>query len=255
MRKLEQLALSISHYFSSKGKYRLHSEVAYRLYTEVHKQQKVPFQDHWNSSWSKNLPSYHKTDFGTGKDQRFIEVEKHKKAASTTLEVSRLHNLVSFCNAEDILELGTHFGRGTFAMGSASMQKTVKVTSIEGCPKTSAIAKVYLNKGKLANYKLLEGEFITELEKLSKSKKTFDLIYIDGHHSADVILELIPRCASLLKPRGVIAIDDIFWSFEVHSAWRQSIDSTKPWACFEFLNFGYMFFDTKGLNQQFFKLW
>ena len=255
MRKLEQIALSIGHYFQSKGKYRLHSEVAYRLYTEVHKRQKTPFIDHWNSPWSKNLPSYQKTDFGTGEDQRFIEVDKHKKAASTTLEVSRLHNLVLFCNAVNILELGTHYGRGTFAMGSAGNSKTTKITSIEGCPKTAEIAKVYLDQGKLTNYTLIEGEFMNVLKDLGKSKKTFDLIYIDGHHTANALMDLIPMCATLLKDRGVIAIDDIFWSYDVKKAWRKSIDQVKPWASFEFLNFGYMFFDTKGLNQQFFKLW
>ena len=53
MRKLEQFALSIQHYFQSKGKYRLHSDLAYRLYTEVHKATKIPFSDHWNSSWAR----------------------------------------------------------------------------------------------------------------------------------------------------------------------------------------------------------
>ena len=106
MRKLEQLALSIQHYFQSKGKYRLHSDLAYRLYTEVHNEQKVVFSDHWNSPWSKDLSPYTKTDFGTGQDQRLIDVVKHKNAASTKLEVQRLHNLVSFCKARNILELG-----------------------------------------------------------------------------------------------------------------------------------------------------
>ena len=44
MRKLEQFALSIQHYFQSRGKYRLHSDLAYRLYTEVHKEQKKASQ-------------------------------------------------------------------------------------------------------------------------------------------------------------------------------------------------------------------
>ncbi|MEC7405500.1 MAG: class I SAM-dependent methyltransferase [Bacteroidota bacterium] len=255
MRKLEQLALSIQHYFQSKGKYRLHSELAYRLYTEVHNEQKVVFSDHWNSPWSKDLSPYTKTDFGTGQDQRLIDVVKHKNAASTKLEVQRLHNLVSFCKARNILELGGHFGRGTFAMGSALNQEGKNITSIEGCPKTIEVAKVYLNEGGLCNYAILEGSFTSVLKDLSKTKKTYDLIYIDGHHTAEALLDLIPMCQSLLNEKGVIAVDDIFWNYAVHKAWRKSIERTKPWASFEFLNFGYMFFDTKGLNQQFFKLW
>ena len=255
MRKLEQLALSIQHYFQSKGKYRLHSDLAYRLYTEVHNEQKAVFSDHWNSPWSKNLSSYNKTDFGTGQDQRLIDVAKHKKAASTKLEVQRLHNLVSFCKASNVLELGGHFGRGTFAMGSALNQEGTNITSIEGCPKTIEVAKVYLNEGRLRNYAILEGAFTNVLKNLIKTNKTYDLIYIDGHHTAEALLDLIPICHSLLNEKGVIAIDDIFWNYAVHKAWRKSIQRTKPWASFEFLNFGYMFFDTKGLNQQFFKLW
>ena len=255
MRKLEQLALSIQHYFQSKGKYRLHSDLAYRLYTEVHNEQNAAFSDHWNSTWSEDLSSYKKTDFGTGKDQRLIDVVKHKKAASTKLEVQRLHNLVTFCKASNALELGGHFGRGTFAMGNALSHEGTSITSIEGCPKTIEIAKVYLNAGGLRNYTILEGSFTNVLKDLVKANKSYDLVYIDGHHTAEALLDLIPICHSLLNEKGVIAVDDIFWSYEVHSAWRKSIQRTKPWASFEFLNFGYMFFDPKGLNQQFFKLW
>ena len=255
MRKLEQLALSIQHYFQSKGKYRLHSDLAYRLYTEVHNEQKIALADHWNSSWADDLPSYLKKDFGTGKDQRLIDVIKHKKAASTTLEVQRLHNLVSFYKARNVLELGGHFGRGTFAMGSALEREGTSITSIEGCPETIEVAKVYLNEGELLNYTILEGAFASVLKNLAKTNKSYDLIYIDGHHTAEALLDLIPICHSLLNEKGVIAVDDIFWNYAVHKAWRKSIQRTKPWASFEFLNFGYMFFDTKGLNQQFFKLW
>ena len=53
------------------------------------------------------------------------------------------------------------------------------------------------------------------LKDLGKSKKTFDLIYIDGHHTANALMDLIPMCATLLKDRGVIAIDDIFWNYDV----------------------------------------
>ncbi|MGB0457579.1 MAG: O-methyltransferase [Chitinophagales bacterium] len=255
MRKLEQTALSIQHYFQSKGKYRLHSDLAYRLYTEVHNSQKIPFSDHWDSPWAEGLSSYTKTDFGTGQDQRLIDVNKHKKAASTQLEVQRLHNLVSFCKASKVLELGGHFGRGTFAMGSALHQENTSITSIEGCPKTIEVAKVYLDKGKLPNYTMVEGPFQRILEDLIKSNTSYDLIYIDGHHTAEALLDLIPRCHELLNGKGVIAVDDIFWNYAVHNAWRTSIQIAKPWASFEFLNFGYMFFDSKGLNQQFFKLW
>ena len=255
MRKLEQFALSIQHYFQSKGKYRLHSDLAYRLYTEVHKEQKKGFSDHWNSSWADELPSYRKKDFGTGQDQRLIDVINHKKAASTALEVQRLHNLVSFCKARNVLELGGHFGRGTFAMGSALEQEGTSITSIEGCPETIEVAKAYLNEGELLNYTILEGSFTSVLKDLAKTNKSYDLIYIDGHHTAKALLDLIPTCHSLLNEKGVIAVDDIFWSYDVHKAWRKSIQRTKPWASFEFLNFGYMFFDTNGLNQQFFKLW
>ena len=255
MRELEQFALSIQHSFQSKGKYRLHSDLAYRLYTEVHKEQKVVFSDHWNSPWADDLSPYNKTDFGTGKDLRLIDVVKHKKAASTRLEVQRLHNLVSFCKASNVLELGGHFGRGTFAMGSALSQEGKSITSIEGCPNTIEIAKVYLDEGGLRNYTLLEGSFNSVLKDLAKTNKSYDLIYIDGHHTAEALLDLMPVCHALLKGKGVIAVDDIFWDRQVHRAWRKSIQINKPWASFEFLNFGYMFFDKKGLNQQFFKLW
>ena len=134
-------------------------------------------------------------------------------------------------------------------------QEGKNITSIEGCPKTIEVAKVYLNEGGLCNYAILEGSFTSVLKDLSKTKKTYDLIYIDGHHTAEALLDLIPMCQSLLNEKGVIAVDDIFWNYAVHKAWRKSIERTKPWASFEFLNFGYMFFDTKGLNQQFFKLW
>lgn len=68
-----------------------------------------------------------------------------------------------------------------------------------------------------------EGPFADVLPRVLREGWKWDLVYLDGHHSGEVLLsqweDVIPHVA----PGGVVVIDDIRWSKGMHAAWNQIV--------------------------------
>ncbi|WP_324721913.1 O-methyltransferase [Salinimicrobium sp. HB62] len=110
-------------------------------------------------------------DFGAGSrvftsDER--EVSKMVKNAGISPKRARLLNrLVRYLEVDHALELGTHLGLGTAAMAAGN---EVKITTIEGCPETAAIAGEKFNDFRINNIQLIVGRFEDVLENRENSK-------------------------------------------------------------------------------------
>jgi predicted O-methyltransferase YrrM len=60
---------------------------------------------------------------------------------------------------------------------------------------------------------------------LNLLNERFDFIYIDGDHTASSVLEDIVRCFQLIRPGGVILLDDATrWKYTKHSTKEKSGD-------------------------------
>lgn len=57
-----------------------------------------------------------------------------------------------------------------------------------------------------------KGTYNYNLLKLFRAGERFDLIYLDGHHTLDVDVQAAVWAARMLKPNGLMAVDDINWS-------------------------------------------
>lgn len=56
------------------------------------------------------------------------------------------------------------------------------------------------------------GTYNYNLLKLVREGLQFDLIYLDGHHTLQIDLPAAILATTLLKPDGLFAVDDIWWS-------------------------------------------
>ncbi|NJW53676.1 O-methyltransferase [Salinimicrobium oceani] len=110
-------------------------------------------------------------DFGVGSrvfksDAR--EVSKMAKTAGISPKRARLLNrLVRYLKVDQALELGTHLGQGTAAMAAGN---EVKITTVEGCPETAAVAGEKFQEFAFKNIRLKVGKFEDFLEEGGKWK-------------------------------------------------------------------------------------
>lgn len=113
-------------------------------------------------------------------------------------------------DVKEILELGTFLGYS--ATGFADFLKNNDldghITTVERDPDHIVKAKLLLDANALDMYvTIVEGDVRVVCNELQSEGKTFDLIFLDafeGHY-----LELYPYCIELLKPRGMLIIDNM----------------------------------------------
>jgi hypothetical protein len=71
------------------------------------------------------------------------------------------------------------------------------------------------------------GTYNYSLLKLLRQGMQFDLIYLDGHHTLQTDLPAAILATTMLKPDGLFAVDDIYWSLKKVA--RLMHDDFKTW--------------------------
>jgi predicted O-methyltransferase YrrM len=135
--------------------------------------------------------------------------------------------LVKALRATSVLEIGTHVGASTVHIASAlkNLQQrephptrhmiTVDREDVNSAA-SGAWVKYGLPKSPAEMIKAIQCEhlvnFVTEpsLKLLDRCQDEFDLIFLDGDHSAATVYEEVPRALKLLKLNGVILLHDYF---------------------------------------------
>ena len=133
-------------------------------------------------------------------------------SATTKKRSELLYRLVRYTKAKSVLELGTNLGVGTQAM---ALNLQASITSIEGCPNLHNFSKVHLNS--FSNITLSNGQFNTVLSSLKD--KSWDLVFIDGHHKKKATLNYFEQLLPQLHNNSIVILDDINWSRGMQEAW------------------------------------
>jgi predicted O-methyltransferase YrrM len=142
-----------------------------------------------------------------------------KNALVTPEHGAFLFRLLQWGGYTRILELGTSLGISAAYMASAS--KDVHITTLEGSAAiASEAAKTWDSLG-LDNIRSIVGTFNDSLPILESEKAIFDCIFLDGHHNYQPTLRYFEWSLQQLDKRGVIILDDIHWSKEMHMAWKE----------------------------------
>jgi len=126
------------------------------------------------------------------------------------------HILYDLCNSFNHNEI-TYLEIGTFAGGSASLvssnPKVRNVYSIDlGSPidKEIPIRNVNKFKNKQCLYEYFQGSSFDEtlISLVKKTVKSVDILFIDGDHSYEGVLNDFKNFSDLVKPSGYIVFDD-----------------------------------------------
>lgn len=190
------------------------------------------------------------TDFGAGsrifKSNRRAIKDIAKYAGARFARMKLLYRVVAYFKPNAILELGTSVGLATVSL---ALPKTGKVTSLEGCPQTAAVAQKHLNDAELTNVEVVVGNFKQTLPQVISEK--FDLIYFDGNHSKEATLNYFEKLLPTAHNDSVWIFDDIYWSPEMTEAWELIKQHPRVSVTVDCFWLGFVFFRSEQVEEHF----
>ena len=154
-------------------------------------------------------------------EQHACRIETQKRADAVMQiapeQAAFLSLLVKMLGARRIIEVGSFTGYSALAMALA-LPKSGRIVALDISADFTAIAQRHWKKAGIANkIDLRIGPALASLKKMIvKREGPFDLAFIDADKSGyDGYYE---ACLKLLKPGGVIALDNMLYSGEVADA-------------------------------------
>jgi len=232
----------------------------------------------YRNSLLKNKNTIEVTDFGAGSrvfkspTRAINQIAKNAGIASKRAEL--LFRIVRYFQPTTILEIGTSLGLGTSALALGN--SNAKITTLEGCPNTMAVAlKLFqisgfkfqvcdnksssiksFSKFSTSNIQFITTEFNLffqhlKLETLKQKPQIFDLIYFDGNHSKQATLNYFELLLPTISHDSVWILDDIHWSSGMEEAWEIIQKHPKVTVTIDTFQWGIVFFRSEQEKEHF----
>jgi predicted O-methyltransferase YrrM len=129
----------------------------------------------------------------------------------------------------------------------AASCKESTVITIEGSSEIAGIAREnFINAG-LKNITVLEGSFEDILSDLDLKNLKPGLVFIDGDHRKEPVINYFNKMAEVSDSKTVIIIDDINYSREMAEAWNEIKLNRKVSVTIDIFRMGICFF-REGIN-------
>jgi predicted O-methyltransferase YrrM len=113
---------------------------------------------------------------------------------------------------------------------------------MEGCPETSGIAAENFSLSGLNNITLLTGSFDELLPGIKSKGVSPGMVFIDGNHRREPLLNYFSQVADISGPDTVVIIDDIHITKEMSEAWREIKRHEKVSLSVDIFRMGMVFF-------------
>lgn len=243
----------------SGNRYHLHSPFLYSLAEEVIRGNK-------STDGGKNIEMLRrecleskeiimKTDYGEGAKSigGVIYPVELRRIAMTSLtpkrQARRLARLVQFIKAGRILEIGTSLGMTTAYLAMANPES--RVITLEGCPELCRKAGGHFAKLGLKNIGLIEGRFEDTLPRALMQLGSIDMVFIDGNHQKEAVLDYFEKCLAYAHNDTVIVFDDIHASKGMKEAWELVKQRQEVRISLDFFYTGWVFFRKESSRQHF----
>lgn len=241
----------------SKNEHGIHSPFVFDLVTKCFYDKKKYPEYEVLKSYRKSLLNNHTiievTDFGVGSrmfrtNQRKVSAIA-KKAGISPKNAQLLFRMVRYFQPESILETGTSLGLATSALSLGN--KNAKITSLERCPQTMAIAKNQCQLQNLNNIEFVNTKFDDYLKTDNRQQTTDNLIYFDGNHSKKDTLAYFEILLPTVTNESVWIFDDIHWSQDMEEAWELIKNHPKVTVTIDIFQWGIIFFRSKQAKEHF----
>lgn len=245
--------------YNSKNEHGVHSPFVFDLVTKCFydkkKYQEYQSLSEYRKFLLKSKTTIEVTDFGAG--SRVFKSNKRqiskiaKTAGISPKRAELLFRITKYFQPDTILEIGTSLGLATSALSLGN--SNAKITSLEGCPKTMAVAKnlFQVSGFKLQNIEFINTEFSSYLKTQQLTTDNRQLIYFDGNHSKKATLEYFELLLPTITNETVWIFDDIHWSKDMEEAWETIKNHPKVTVTIDTFQWGIVFFRTEQEKEHF----
>ena len=256
-----QIKSYLQFLWRSKNEHAVHSPFVFSLLTKClyDKKSKPEYAvlRKYRNSLLANKNTIEVTDFGAGskvfKSNTRVIAQIAKTAGISRKRAELLFRITHYFQPDSVLEIGTSLGLATAALslGSQSVGIKAKITTLEGCPNTMAIAKSQLQLFNFDNVNPIVTEFSSFLGDIQLQTLNFKLIYFDGNHSKKATLDYFDLLLPTITNETVWIIDDIHWSPEMKNAWEIIKTHPKVTVTIDTFQWGLVFFRREQPKQHF----
>ena len=225
-----QIHSYLNFLLNSKNQHGVHSPFVYKLVTQCF-YDKSPRKAYKTWKLAKLELLNDKTlisveDFGAGSrvfktNQRAVN-QIAKNVGITQKRAQLLNRICSYLKIENALELGTSLGLGSLAM---TLNNHVKLDTVEACPNTLKRAEILFKNFNFTSQISTHKSNFNQLIKSLSPTKTYDLIYIDGHHNYEATWHYFNQLKPHAHDQTIFIFDDIHWSKEMTKAWQDISNS------------------------------
>ncbi len=247
----------INFLWHSKNEHGVHSPFVFDLVTKCFYDKKnypeYSILKNYRNSLLQNNNTIEVTDFGAGSrvfksNIRAIN-QIAKNAGISPKRAQLLFRIVKYFKPENILEIGTSLGLATSALSLGN--KNSKISTLEGCPNTIAIAKTQLQKFNFNTIEYVNAEFSSYLSNCQLKTENCQLIYFDGNHSKKATLEYFELLLPKITNDSVWIFDDIHWSSDMEEAWKIIQNNPKVTVTIDTFQWGIVFFRSEQEKEHF----
>jgi predicted O-methyltransferase YrrM len=196
-------------------------------------------------------------DYGAGsklstKTKRTIRSIAH--GGISTSKYSKLfQQLIRYFGSRKIVELGTSLGINTLYLARSAPD--AKVWTFEGCSSIVDIASSVFTDFGCSNIEIIQGNIADSLPRFLNNIQEIDFVFIDANHTYQATREYFELILPKLSEKAVVIIDDIYWSKEMTSVWKNILQHHREVASIDIYQCGILIFDksiqAKGLKLAF----
>jgi predicted O-methyltransferase YrrM len=151
-----------------------------------------------------------------------------------------LSNMAAEFGKPFIVEFGTSLGFSTMYLATTSSD--IPIYTIEGCSSSAGIAQDNFEMMGLNNIEIIHGSFEDKMEDIHSLPNKPGLIFIDGNHRKEPVLDYFYKLAEKSDSKTVIVIDDINYSKGMQEAWSEIKKHKKVTITIDIFRMGIVFF-------------
>lgn len=202
-----------------------YSEKALKYYSELLKSNETIIQNDFGAG-SRKFKSNHR------------KVADIAKISGTKPQYGIFYQkLISYFGFKRVIEFGTSLGIACAYFSSVFSDS--EVVSVEACPNTVEFASNKLKNNDFNNITLINKSFDDFFNENNYYQKYFDFAFIDGNHRKLAVLSYLDKLkVAFLKDVNIVVIDDINWSLDMHSAWKEIVKNNKNSTCLNLFRCG-----------------
>ncbi len=157
-----------------------------------------------------------------------------------------LQRIVTYIQAKTIVELGTSVGLTTLYLAN---QPGSQVTTFEGNKTLIQVALTHFEYFNKRNIRIVDGNIDQTLPDFIQNPAKIDFALMDANHRYTPTLRYFELLAKRIQTKGVIVMDDIYYSPEMEKAWTELRQHPLVYGSVDLFRCGLLFFDP-ALNRQ-----